>query len=136
MNKFVAHLKIWNLVTRLGETEAIKRLEGVQDPERRLVGDVAERITDKEAVEVRSGESAGVGEIGGAIELREIVSRKLSEARLTQNAEEWKSDAYAKGYLQGKVVALFDLQEWITDTDTERSDLSNASLSHGDESER
>lgn len=103
-----------------------KRLEGVQGPERHLVGDVAERLTRQDDVEVRSREGAGVGEIGGAAELREYIARELDEARRRKARLERGGNEHAVSHINGVIYALAKLRKRVPDTDGQRSDLSNA----------
>jgi hypothetical protein len=70
-------------ILTLGPDEAVKRLKGVQGPERRLVGDTAERPQPDDA-EARSGEGSDVGETAVAKPCRCSFTHRLYCVRKTR----------------------------------------------------
>lgn len=105
----------------------------VQGPERHLVGDVAERVTDKSAVEVAKPGRRGVGEIVGAEELRGYIAQQDSEARSRRKeAEAQGLPKWVITHINGELTALRELGEWLTERTGQRSDLSNSLLTQQD----
>jgi hypothetical protein len=99
----------------------------MQGPERHLVGDVAKRPQLDVVEEVEPGRR-GVGEIGGAVELLDILERHLNEARGKRDRYSgFQSDPWFYG-LSCKVFALEELQKELLVTISQRSDLSNADV--------
>jgi hypothetical protein len=96
----------------------------VKGSERRLV---EESRSDGEqvGVEERSEEGRRVEEIGGAVELRGHIERKLIEARGYHAQYCHNGTKSLVDIQQGKVDALVDILEWLDDTAGQRSDLFN-----------
>ena len=109
-------------------TREPQRPEGMQGPERHLVGESL-RDSTKDAVEEAKLGRRDVGEIGGAIELRGHIAREIREAQLRASAARQRDDQKAVDFSDGEVTALIKLQEWVADTAGQRSDLSNESSS-------
>jgi len=105
----------------------LKPVTEMQGPEQQLVGDVAERIPQPAAAEeMRSRESADVGEIGGAVELRASVERLLTEARRVAAWAAKDDDKFLGCYIHEVEGGLAKLLAYVVVTDGQRSDLSNA----------
>lgn len=109
-------------------TREPERPEGVQGPERHLVEDVAQRIPQQGDVEAPQEGRRGVEEIGGAVELREYVERNIREARERERVAELAEDDEEEWYELGYAHALEDLLKLLPVTDSQRSDLFNASV--------
>lgn len=126
MNNEPNFIEALHWLLTLGPDEAVKRLKGVQGPERHLVGDVAERIPQEGGVEEVKPGRRGVGEIGGASELLRHIERKISEARGEADAALYYNNVKKFSHAEGKEAALVELHQWLSDTAEKRSDLSNS----------
>lgn len=102
-----------------------RRLQGVQGPERHLVGDVAERIPRPDGVEETKSGRRDVGEIVGAMELLKWVDSRYAEASSEMRVASKKRNQELKDFHLGEMSLLIEIRAIVTDTDGQRSDLSN-----------
>ncbi len=118
--------EIHNITSALrNHHQRLKVLEGVQGPERHLVGDVAERIPRQDGVEETESGRRGVGEIVGALELRKYIASQLEKSRERMRHYNKKGAIATTVFYEGQVAAMIGLREWLTSRTAKRSDLSN-----------
>lgn len=105
--------------------QRLKVLEGMQGPEQGLVGESRSDEPTGPAEEAKPGER-GVGEIGGASELRRHLARKIEEAR--ENVRIARENGVPNEMSAAITVhdALVDLRADFDRIAEKRSDLSNA----------
>jgi hypothetical protein len=74
----------------------------------------------------------GVGEIGGAVEILAIIDRRLDEAR--QGARDARIMGHLRLYelLSANISLLIGLRKEFSDTESQRSDLSNVEVTRGE----
>lgn len=104
-----------------------ERLKGMQGPEQGIVGESHGDRQQGTAEDAKPGER-GVGEIGGADELRRHIERKIAEARKEKLASKRTGFDRWESYFYGKETALIELLETIDRISKERSDLANANV--------